>query len=82
MHNGGIAGFKKIKRRLHSLLSDEIYETIEGTTPPAKLNVTGTTDSETAFAIFLNCLPDPHSQQTPHQMAQSLQQAISIIIST
>ena len=32
MHNGGIPGFNKMKRQLLSLLGDEAYEAIEGTT--------------------------------------------------
>ena len=45
MHNGTIEGFSSIKRRLRHSLTDEIYQTIEGTT-----------DSEHAFAVFLNLL--------------------------
>ena len=45
MHNGTIEGFSLIKRRLRQSLSDEIYESISGTT-----------DSEHAFAVFLNLL--------------------------
>ncbi|KAJ2477696.1 glutamine amidotransferase subunit [Coemansia sp. RSA 2320] len=45
MHNGDIAGFEKIKRRLQNSLSEEIY-----------LSIQGTTDSEHAFALFLNKL--------------------------
>jgi glutamine amidotransferase len=43
MHNGGIAGFRQIKRRLRQSLPDHLYHAIEGTT-----------DSEHAFAVFLN----------------------------
>lgn len=32
MHNGGIPGFSKMKRQLLSLLGDEAYQAIEGTT--------------------------------------------------
>ncbi|HMM78847.1 MAG TPA: class II glutamine amidotransferase [Pyrinomonadaceae bacterium] len=45
MHNGTIEGFSSIKRRLRHSLTDEIYQSIEGTT-----------DSEHAFAVFLNFL--------------------------
>jgi predicted glutamine amidotransferase len=45
MHNGGIAEFGKIKRRLRESLSDEAYNFIQGTT-----------DSEHAFAYFLDQL--------------------------
>lgn len=46
MHNGKIAQFNKIKRRLRESLADELYDFIQGTT-----------DSEHAFALFLNKLP-------------------------
>ncbi|KAL7915154.1 N-terminal nucleophile aminohydrolase [Trichoderma velutinum] len=45
MHNGGLGGWKHIKRRLGSLLADKWY-----------LGVKGGTDSEWAFALFLNTL--------------------------
>lgn len=45
MHNGGLGGWKHIKRRLGALLNDKWY-----------LEVKGGTDSEWAFALFLNTL--------------------------
>jgi predicted glutamine amidotransferase len=48
MHNGWLAGFMKFKRQLRRSLSDDIYNLIQGTT-----------DSEHAFAVFLNKLVDP-----------------------
>ncbi len=61
MHNGGVAQFPKIKRRLRQSLSDELYNFIQGTT-----------DSEHAFALFLNQLPDPLGDYTPEQLAQAV----------
>jgi len=43
MHNGFVSGFTKIKRRLRESLTDELYQLISGNT-----------DSESAFAVFLN----------------------------
>lgn len=43
MHNGGIAEFDKIKRKLQSSLPEELF-----------LFVEGNTDSEWAFALFLS----------------------------
>ena len=43
MHNGGIAEFARIKRRLQSTLPDEIYNVPKGNT-----------DSEWAFALYLS----------------------------
>lgn len=45
MHNGGLGGWKYIKRRLGSQLADKWY-----------LGVQGGTDSEWAFALFLDTL--------------------------
>lgn len=45
MHNGGLGGWKHIKRRLGEKLADKWY-----------LGVQGGTDSEWAFALFLNTL--------------------------
>ena len=46
MHNGGIHDFKKIQRKLLNDLSEEVYN-----------NISGCTDSEHIFALFLNYLP-------------------------
>lgn len=45
MHNGRIAGFPRIKRTLRASLRDDFYALIQGTT-----------DTEHAFAVFLNQL--------------------------
>lgn len=45
MHNGGIGGWKNVKRRLGDRLADKWY-----------LGVKGGTDSEWAFALFLDTL--------------------------
>lgn len=45
MHNGHIPNFQKIKRKLQESLSDEAYQSISGTT-----------DSEHCFALFLDHL--------------------------
>jgi glutamine amidotransferase len=50
MHNGLVADFHRIKRELREGLKDEFYDMIEGTT-----------DSEHAFALFLNELPAPEN---------------------
>ena len=56
MHNGGVAEFRKIKRRLRASLDDEYYDLIQGTT-----------DSEHIFALFLNRLA-PHMQDYSSQI--------------
>ena len=45
MHNGSIGEFAKIRRRLRESLSDEAYDLVQGTT-----------DSEHAFALFLDII--------------------------
>ncbi|KAG0258421.1 hypothetical protein BG011_003313 [Mortierella polycephala] len=52
MHNGNIANFHLIKRKVMESLSEEIF-----------LNVNGNTDSEWAFAVFLNQLKTPHQSE-------------------
>jgi glutamine amidotransferase len=42
MHNGGVGGFKRVKRHLRHLLDDDIYSWIKGET-----------DSEHVFGLFL-----------------------------
>ncbi|TFK30310.1 glucosamine 6-phosphate synthetase [Coprinopsis marcescibilis] len=48
MHNGSIAEFSLIKRRLQSDLPDIAFDQVQGNT-----------DSEWAFALFISKLPDP-----------------------
>lgn len=54
MHNGGVANFNLIKRKLIMEIEDEFF-----------LNINGSTDSECCFALFLHCLKsngfDPNS---------------------
>ncbi|KAH8551681.1 glutamine amidotransferase [Umbelopsis sp. PMI_123] len=50
MHNGGVAQFDRIKRRLIATLKEDIF-----------LFVQGSTDSEWSFALFLNFLKDPNA---------------------
>lgn len=47
-HNGHIEEFKKIKRKMLSLITDEAFH-----------NISGGTDSEHFFALILSNLPDP-----------------------
>lgn len=70
MHNGGIPGFPQMKRALLSLLGEEAYEAIEGTT-----------DSEVCFAFFLDELQDIDSQLTAREIAQALRRAITRLVS-
>lgn len=57
MHNGEIAEFGKIRRKLQGSLSDGIFDSVKGNT-----------DSEWAFALFLSKLPDPNAKSFTFQM--------------
>ena len=61
MHNGTIEGFDLIKRRLSASLPDEIYNSIEGTT-----------DSEHAFAVFLNLLGEKRKNTCAAELGGNL----------
>lgn len=61
MHNGMIAGFTDIKRKLRAGLNDECYQMIQGTT-----------DSEHAFAVFLNELREPFDRVSGAEMRRAL----------
>ncbi len=65
MHNGQASGFHRIKRRLRESLRDEFYDMI-----------TGTTDSEHAFALFLNNLRTPFGEVSHEEMRRSLVETI------
>jgi glutamine amidotransferase len=69
MHNGGLGGWKHIKRRLGERLADKWY-----------LGVHGGTDSEWAFALFLDTLErmgfDPSSQPPTGFGPTTLRQAL------
>ena len=66
MHNGAVAGFRKIQRRLREGLKDEFYNMIEGTT-----------DSEHAFALFLNSLRVPFGEVSGDEMRRALVETIA-----
>jgi len=71
MHNGGIAEFERIKRRLQSLLPDEIFAVPQGNT-----------DSEWAFALFLSLLPTTTTANdtfTPHVLRQAMLDTIKTL---
>lgn len=76
MHNGGLGGWKYIKRRLGERLHDKWY-----------LNVQGGTDSEWAFALFLDRLErlgfDPSSMPEkgfgPTVLRRAMLQTIEVI---
>ncbi len=70
MHNGGIARFKSLRRRLVDSLSDAAYEGVEGTT-----------DSEIAFALFLDRLDvQPSDLPASDRIANAVEKTIHDIV--
>ncbi|HZH91739.1 MAG TPA: class II glutamine amidotransferase [Pyrinomonadaceae bacterium] len=66
MHNGSVAGFERIRRRLRESLKDEFYNM-----------VMGTTDSEHAFALFLDNLRVPFGEADAVQMRAAVVETIA-----
>lgn len=69
MHNGKIAEFSKIKRALRESLSDRYYGLVQGTT-----------DSEHAFALFLNTLGDKIEDYSINDLNNALTETINKIV--
>jgi predicted glutamine amidotransferase len=65
MHNGAVREFQRIKRRLRESLDDAVYDVIQGTT-----------DSEHAFALFLNRLLDRIDDYTVDDLVDALKSTI------
>lgn len=61
MHNGSVAGFRKLKRRFREQLSDEAY-----------LGIHGTTDSEHLFARFCDDVERRNLENPVEAMAAAL----------
>jgi glutamine amidotransferase len=68
MHNGAVANFERIKRRLRESLKDEFYNM-----------VMGTTDSEHAFALFLNTLRVPFGEARGADLRASVVETIALL---
>lgn len=66
MHNGRIDNFAKVKRRLTQVLRDDLYNHIQGTT-----------DTEHAFALFLNFLPENLTHVTPVELKKAMLSTIA-----
>ncbi len=66
MHNGRITDFDKIKRKLRRMLRNDTYDIIKGTT-----------DTEHAFALYLNHLPEDLSKVGPVLLKQAMLDTIA-----
>jgi predicted glutamine amidotransferase len=69
MHNGSIDNFRYIKRHLQNRLSDAAWEGIEGST-----------DSEHAFALFIDNIGGPRAEPTPMKLRQALVTTLAQIV--
>eukprot|EP01012_Entosiphon_sulcatum_P029800 TRINITY_DN3645_c0_g1_i1.p1 TRINITY_DN3645_c0_g1~~TRINITY_DN3645_c0_g1_i1.p1 ORF type:complete len:1297 (-),score=168.77 TRINITY_DN3645_c0_g1_i1:82-3972(-) len=58
MHNGGIGEFAQVRRRMITFLSDDLFQSLQGTT-----------DAEAAFLVFLEHLKRRNAQQRGHASA-------------
>lgn len=68
MHNGGISGFKMIKRLIRRRLSDHIYDWVQGQT-----------DSEHFFALLLQIIEDKNLANNVDDFALALEEAILLV---
>lgn len=69
MHNGDVAGFTKVKRKLLESLSDTAFRAIHGTT-----------DSEHLFAVFLDKLREQRGGDPAEAMAKALEAAFAHVL--
>eukprot|EP00743_Colponemidia_sp_Colp-15_P005046 GILK01005433.1.p1 GENE.GILK01005433.1~~GILK01005433.1.p1 ORF type:complete len:300 (-),score=34.18 GILK01005433.1:182-1081(-) len=70
MHNGGVAHFDKLRRRVLMSLTESVFESIQGTT-----------DSEHCFAIFQNLLTKDveKSSFTPEELRDTMLKTLKVI---
>jgi ergothioneine biosynthesis protein EgtC len=61
MHNGAVKGFRHVRRRLQQKLADWAFESIEGST-----------DSEHAFALFLDEVGEPEAERDAAELRAAL----------
>ena len=66
MHNGHLGGFRRIRRRLLGLLSEEAFDLVEGST-----------DSEHLFALFVDRYRELEKDGRVERMARALTAAIA-----
>ncbi|MCZ6816277.1 MAG: class II glutamine amidotransferase [Planctomycetota bacterium] len=69
MHNGRIARFRSLRRRLLKQLSDESFEAIEGST-----------DSEHIFALFMDRLRDADDDGSAAALENAMQDTIRDVV--
>lgn len=69
VHNGDVAHFPRIKRALINMFPDEVYASISGST-----------DSEHLFALFLTLLPELEAPVSLREFADTVSLTISTLV--
>lgn len=69
MHNGGLAGFSQMRRRIYDMLPDRLFNTIAGTT-----------DSEHCFALLMSMMEDCDSPVYPFQLRDAVNDLINLLM--
>lgn len=69
MHNGVVAGFLDIRRRLIAVMKDEAYNAVQSFH----------SDSAVSFGLFLHHLPDMNKRHSPEVMLRAVQATVSTI---
>ncbi|CAI5462014.1 unnamed protein product, partial [Closterium sp. Yama58-4] len=67
MHNGGVGGFHKVRRKLLESLRDDVYQQC----PSFE------SDSAICFALFLNQIQDPMQQLAPEELVAKMEATIN-----
>lgn len=70
MHNGGIGGFHKVRRRLLETLREDVFE----------LCPSFQSDSAVSFSMFMNELESPYHNYQPYELVEKVESVISKII--
>lgn len=69
VHNGSIPSFKKLKRAMVMLMKDECFH-----------DISGSTDSECIFALFLSILPDRDKKTSLNDLIKTINILVSTIL--
>lgn len=69
MHNGGLAGFPRMRRRIYNHVSDALLNSISGTT-----------DSEHCFALLMSLLDGQESPVYPFDLRDKVTELINLLM--
>ncbi|MDX1612441.1 MAG: class II glutamine amidotransferase, partial [Candidatus Thermoplasmatota archaeon] len=68
MHNGVIGGYRKVIRRLHQQLSDDLFHSIQGST-----------DSEHAFAVIQEALGEAAAKPSLEDLSDAVRRGLTFL---